>query len=155
VDVKNSAPIRELTLTRTFKAPRALVWQAWTDPKHVEQWWGPRGFSTTVKEWDVRPGRPMNYVMTAPDGMQFPCEGVCIEASPPERLVSKAILRDESGEPFLEILNTLTLTEKNGATTLHLHMAVVLATELAAMPLAGMEQGSNENLDRLGDYLTK
>src|ERR1700722_9328298 len=62
----------------------------------MERWWGPRGFSTTVQEWDLQPGGPMKYFMTAPDGTQYPCGGVCIEVVEPERLVSKAILRDVS-----------------------------------------------------------
>ncbi len=46
---------REISTTRTFDAPRRLVWQAWTDPKHIEQWWGPIGFKTTTKHFDLRP----------------------------------------------------------------------------------------------------
>jgi uncharacterized protein YndB with AHSA1/START domain len=47
---------REIVLSRVFDAPRKMVWEAWTDPKQVAQWWGPNGFSTTIEEMDVRPG---------------------------------------------------------------------------------------------------
>ena len=49
-------PDREFVITRVFDAPRALVWKAWTDPKHMAQWWGPHTFTNPVCEMDVRPG---------------------------------------------------------------------------------------------------
>jgi len=59
---------REVVLTRVFDAPRDLVWEAWTDPKHLGNWWGPRGFTTRVHAWDVRPGGKITLEMVAPDG---------------------------------------------------------------------------------------
>ncbi len=53
-----AATDRELVATRTFEAPRELVWAAWTDPRHIARWWGPRGFTNTISEMDVRPGAP-------------------------------------------------------------------------------------------------
>lgn len=47
---------RELTITRILPAPRPLVWKVWTDPVHLARWWGPKGFSTTTREMDLRPG---------------------------------------------------------------------------------------------------
>ena len=51
-----SSAERELVLSRVFDAPRKMVWEAWTDPEQVAQWWGPNGFSTRIEEMDVRPG---------------------------------------------------------------------------------------------------
>ena len=59
-------PKGELVLTRTFDAPRELVFKVWTDPKHVALWWGPHGFTTIVQEMDVRPGGAWRYSMRAP-----------------------------------------------------------------------------------------
>ena len=59
---------REIASTRVFAAPRELVWKAWTDPKHIEQWWGPIGFTTTTKEFDLRPGGKWLHTMHGPDG---------------------------------------------------------------------------------------
>lgn len=56
---------REISSVRVFRAPRVLVWQAWTDPKHLEQWWGPIGFTTTTKEFDLRPGGKWLHTMRA------------------------------------------------------------------------------------------
>ena len=54
---------REITITRVFNAPRELVFKAWTDPKHVDRWWGPRGFQTQTSEMDMRPGGVWRFVM--------------------------------------------------------------------------------------------
>src|SRR5205085_2306725 len=80
-------PSRELTFTRIFDAPRALVLGMWTDPKHVAQWWGPRGFTNPVCEMDVRPGGALRIVMRAPDGTEYPMPGIFRDVVAPERLV--------------------------------------------------------------------
>src|ERR1700728_3834836 len=59
---------KEFVITREFDAPRELVFKAWTDPKYLAQWWGPRGFTNPVCEWDARPGREIYVVMRAPNG---------------------------------------------------------------------------------------
>ncbi|MBW4655980.1 MAG: SRPBCC domain-containing protein [Kaiparowitsia implicata GSE-PSE-MK54-09C] len=87
---------RTLVITRVFNAPRDLVWQVWTDPNHIAQWWGPRGFTTRVDEMDLRPGGQSRYVMIGPDGTEYPAKGVFKEVVPPERIVST----DEFGEGY-------------------------------------------------------
>src|ERR1700722_549206 len=62
---------RELIYKRTFNAPREIVFAAWTDPKHVVQWWGLQGFSTTIQEMDVKPGGVWRLVMHGPDGRDY------------------------------------------------------------------------------------
>ncbi|HYT14944.1 MAG TPA: SRPBCC domain-containing protein, partial [Burkholderiales bacterium] len=57
---------RTVVITRVFDAPRELVWRAWTDPRHMAQWWGPQGFTNPVCEMDVRPGGALRIVMRAP-----------------------------------------------------------------------------------------
>jgi uncharacterized protein YndB with AHSA1/START domain len=59
---------RVIVGTREFDAPRALVFEAWTDPKHLSQWWGPNGFTTTTSSFDFRPGGVWRFVMHGPDG---------------------------------------------------------------------------------------
>ncbi len=78
---------REITHTRIFNAPRELVWQAMTDPQHVVHWWGPRGFTTTIEEMDVRPGGVWKHVMHGPDGTDYPNKSIFIEVVKPERIV--------------------------------------------------------------------
>jgi len=81
---------REIVMTRVFDAPRELVFQAWTDPMHVAQWWGPEGFSTTIHEMDVRPGGVWRLTMHGPDGRDYKNKMVFLEVARPERLVYKA-----------------------------------------------------------------
>jgi uncharacterized protein YndB with AHSA1/START domain len=78
---------REIVITRTFVAPRALVWEAWTKPEHIEKWWGPNGFSTTISEFDLRPGGRFKHVMHGPDGTNYPNLSVFREIVPLERIV--------------------------------------------------------------------
>jgi uncharacterized protein YndB with AHSA1/START domain len=77
---------REILLSRDFQAPRELVWEAWTDPRHVVAWWGPRGFTTTVEEMDVRTGGVWRLVMHGPDGIDYPSRSVFTEVVRPERI---------------------------------------------------------------------
>src|SRR5579864_8256130 len=78
---------REITATRVFDARRELVFQMWTDPKHVSHWWGPKGFTTTVYEMDVRAGGVWRFIMHGPDGVDYPNKIVYVEVVKPERLV--------------------------------------------------------------------
>lgn len=62
---------REISTIREFAAPRDLVWEVWTDPQHMNHWWGPDGFSLTTKEFDLRPGGVWNFTMHGPDGTDY------------------------------------------------------------------------------------
>ena len=70
---------REIVITRVFDAPREMAWDAWTDPKQVVRWWGPRGFTTTIHEMDVRPGGVWRQTMHGPDGTDYPGQMVFVE----------------------------------------------------------------------------
>ena len=83
-----------VTIRRTFDAPRALVWRAWTDPKMMAQWFGPRMFTTPVCELDVRVGGALRIVMRGPDGSEYPMKGIFTEVVPEERLVFTNIPTD-------------------------------------------------------------
>ncbi|MEI9959830.1 MAG: SRPBCC domain-containing protein [Limisphaerales bacterium] len=67
---------REIVITREFNVPRELVWEAMTNPKHVVNWWGPRGFSTTIETMDFRVGGEWKHIMHGPDGVNYPNEKV-------------------------------------------------------------------------------
>jgi uncharacterized protein YndB with AHSA1/START domain len=82
-----ATPDREIVVSRLFDAPRELVWAAWTDPEQVVEWWGPKGFTTTIHEMDVRPGGTWRHTMHGPDGADYPNKSVFIEVTKPERIV--------------------------------------------------------------------
>jgi len=147
---------RELVITRVFDAPRELVFKAWTDPKHVAQWWGPKGFTNPVCELDVRPGGAIRIDMRGPDGVVYPMKGVFHEIVEPERLVfTSSAFEDENGNPQLAVLNTVTFTEHNGKTKLTLHAVVVKSAPEVAAALDGMREGWSQSLDRLAKELAK
>ena len=83
----SSTADREIVLTRVFDATREIVFDAFTDPKHVGHWWGPTGFTNAILETDVRPGGVWRFVMHAPDGTDYPNKIVYSEIVRPERLV--------------------------------------------------------------------
>ena len=88
---------REIVITRVFDAPRELVFEMWTDPKHLAHWYGPRGFTITIQEMDVRPGGEWNMIMHGPDGTNYPNHSVFTEVVKPERLVYVHDGRREGG----------------------------------------------------------
>ncbi len=159
---KSSAPAesaqRELVMTRIFDAPRELVFKAWTDPKHVAQWWGPKGFTNPVCEMDLRPGGSLRIVMRAPDGVDYPTTGVFREIVEPERLVFTDVALDEKGNPVLEGLTIVTLAEHGGKTKLTLHTAQTSTIGFVAeatKKLEGMEEGWTQSLDRLAERVRR
>jgi len=148
-------PKQELVLIRVFDAPCSVVFEAWTDPKHVAQWWGPHGFTNPVCEMDVRPGGAIRIHMRGPDGTVYPMTGVYQEIVERERLVFTAAALDEKGNPLFEVLNTVTFAEQGGKTTQTLRARVVKKTGGAAPYLDGMEAGWTQSLERLEAYVAK
>lgn len=144
----------DLTISREFDAPRDLVWQVWTQPEHVVEWWWPRGFSAPHCEIDLRPGGELRIDMVGPDGPADPMLGTFHEVDEPERLVyTGRAIPNEDGTAQLEVLTVVTFSETDGKTTVTMEATVVRATETASFALAGMEQGWVETLDKLGEYL--
>lgn len=104
-----------IVLTRTYDAPRALVWEAMTDPRHVTQWYGGEGFTSPVCEMDVRVGGLWHHVMRAPTGMEFTIDSVFLEVVPPARLVWGPAKKSGPGAPPAPTV-TLTLIEEGERT---------------------------------------
>jgi len=144
-----------VTLARVFDAPRALVWKAWTDPKMMAQWFGPRGFTNPVCELDVRVGGSLRIVMRGPDGNDYPMKGVFREVFAPERLVFTNIAIDNDGRHLLEGETTVTFAESNNGTTLTLRTHAVGLVPIATQMLAGMEAGWTQSIDKLEELVER
>jgi uncharacterized protein YndB with AHSA1/START domain len=140
-------------IVRVFDAPRALVWQAWTDPKMLAQWFGPRGFTSRVPELDVRVGGNLRIVMQGPDGNDYPMKGTFREVIEPERLVFTNIAIDNDGKHLLEGLTTVTFAEHDGKTTMKLHTYAAGRVPIAKQMLAGMEAGWTQSIDKLEELV--
>jgi uncharacterized protein YndB with AHSA1/START domain len=144
---------REIVITRLFDAPPEVVFEAWTDPEHLAQWWGPEGFTNPVCELDVRVGGSWHIVMRAPDGAMYPCRGVYLEIVAPERLVFTNIAVNDEGTPVLDGLTTVTFEEEAGTTRLTVRTRAVALAPGAVEKLAGMDTGWSMSLDRLAREL--
>jgi uncharacterized protein YndB with AHSA1/START domain len=142
-------------IVRTFDAPRALVWQAWTDPKMMAEWFGPRQFTSSVPEYDVRAGGKLRIVMHGPDGNDYPMKGVFREVVPPEKLVFTNIAIDNDGNHLLEGETTVTFTEQGGKTTMTLKSRAVGRVPLAPQMLAGMNAGWNQSIDKMEELVAR
>jgi uncharacterized protein YndB with AHSA1/START domain len=144
-----------VVLTRVFDAPRALLWKAWTDPRMMAQWFGPRGFTSSVPELDVRVGGALRIVMHGPDGNDYPMKGVFREVIAPERLVFTNIAIDMQGNHLLEGETAVTFAEKDGKTTLTLKTHAVGLVPIATTMLAGMEAGWTQSIDKLEEVAAR
>src|SRR6266852_821403 len=146
---------REILITRVFDAPRDLVWEAWTDPKQVVQWWGPTGFTTTIHEMDVRPGGVWRHTMRGPDGTEYPNLSVFIEVVKPERIVYSHG-GGRKGHPAAQFEATWTFEAQDAKTKLTSRMVFpsAAARELAVRTYNAVE-GGNQTLGRLSEQLAK
>jgi uncharacterized protein YndB with AHSA1/START domain len=140
-------------IVRVFDAPRDLVWQAWTDPKMMAEWFGPRGFTSSVPELDLRVGGALRIVMHGPDGNDYPMKGVFLEVVAPEKLVFSTVALDNDGNHLLEGETSVTLTEKGGKTTMTLKSHAVGCVLIAPQMLAGMNAGWTQSIDKLAELV--
>ena len=108
----NDLDKRTLTIKRSFSAPIKLVWEAWTQPEHIAQWWGPKGMDTKIVEHDFREGGAWKYVMLMPNGNEFTSEGVYSVIVELEKIFSSAEFK-----PMTTGVEIQALFEENGDKT--------------------------------------
>jgi uncharacterized protein YndB with AHSA1/START domain len=137
-------------MTRTFDAPRELVFKTMNDPALIPQWWGPSYLTTTVEEMDVRPGGKWRYVQRAPDGGEHAFHGVYHEIKAPERVVCTF---EYEGTPGHVLLETIRLEEADGKTKMIDQSVFQSVEDRDGMVQAGMESGATEMMDRLEGLL--
>jgi uncharacterized protein YndB with AHSA1/START domain len=146
---------REMVITRTVNAPRELVFDAFTDPSNIGQWWGPNGFTTTVYEMDVRPGGVWRYMMHGPDGTDYPNKVVYIDVVRPERLVyHHGSDGDVANDPH-SFHVTITFVVVGGKTAVTMRAVFATAEQFAEVKKFGAVEGGEQNLARLEAYLSR
>jgi uncharacterized protein YndB with AHSA1/START domain len=145
---------RAIIGTREFDAPRALVFEAWTDPKHLSQWWGPDGFTTTTSAFDMRPGGVWRFVMHGPDGRGYENRVTFDEIVKNERLVYHH--GGDDVEP-VQFRTTVTFEDlSNNRTRVTLRGVFPSAAERArVIKEYGADKGMVQTLARLADYVTR
>jgi uncharacterized protein YndB with AHSA1/START domain len=160
--------LRGFTVTRTFDAPRELVWRAHTEPEHLARWWGPKGFETMVARFELRPGGMFLYRMKSAAGQVMWGRFIYRDIAAPGRLAFVLSFSDEAGgitrAPFdagwpLETLTVITLAERGGGTVLTLRAWPLGANEAERQAyIAGfksMDGGFNASFDQLADCLAR
>jgi len=159
---------RPFVISRTFDAPRELLWRAWTERARLMEWFGPQGFTMPAAKMDFRPGGSFHYCLAAPNGHEMWGKFVYREISAPERIVLVNSFSNEDGgitrHPMsptwpLEMLSTFTLAEQNGKTTATVEWSPLNATaeERATFDAAheGMKQGWSGTFEQLASYLSR
>jgi uncharacterized protein YndB with AHSA1/START domain len=136
-------------MTRIFNAPRAAVFDAFTKPAMLRQWFGPHGWSLSVCEVDLRVGGGFRFVLSGSGGKQMGMRGIYREILPPERSVHTESYDDYPGESRV----TTVLTEEGGRTTLTATVLYPSREIRDAVLQSGMEHGAAESYDRLAALL--
>ena len=143
----------EVVMERLVSAPRALVWETYTDPKHPPNWMGwPEGWSMPVCEIDLRPGGTWHFVWRKSDGEEMAMTGEYREVEAPQRLVQT----ESWGDDWPETLNTVVFTEEPDGTTRITTTIVYPSKEARDAAMAtGMQEGADQSFDRLEQYLAR
>lgn len=143
----------EIIITRIFDAPRILVFKAWTDPKHLREWWGPHGFTNPRVEVDLRPGGAWHIDMQSPDGKIYPNKGKYLEIVKNERIVySDEVDPTDAvwgGNPPPSATNTVIFEDYQGKTRVTSISRLASAAERDRMIKLGALEGFGQMLERL------
>jgi uncharacterized protein YndB with AHSA1/START domain len=142
----------ELRLTRVYDAPAGAVWDAWTDPEQVAQWWGPRGFTLTTHSKDLRPGGHWHYTMHGADGTDYINKTIYHEVETHKKLVYDHGGNDER-KPLFRV--TVLFAEAGGKTRMDMTMALPTPEAAEEARKFIKRAGGDSTWDRLAEYLEK
>ncbi|HWB28474.1 MAG TPA: SRPBCC family protein [Chitinophagaceae bacterium] len=138
---------RELRITRTFKAPISLVWEVWTNPEHIANWWGPNGFTNTIHDMDLREGGEWKLTMHGPDGTNYPNRSIFKEIIPLKKIVF---------EHFNPHFITTVIFESEGEKTFMDWCMLFDTADLREIVVKAhkADVGQKQNVDKLEKYLS-
>ena len=145
---------QEIVLTREFDFPRDLVFEAFTRPEHIAQWWGPRGTTVPSCQMDFRAGGKWRFVSRDADGNEFGFRGEIREVVPPERIVQTEIF-DVPGFDDKAAINTLTLEDLGQRAKLVARSRFPSVEDLEGALATGMIGGALDTYDRLAEEIAK
>ncbi|HEU0018435.1 MAG TPA: SRPBCC domain-containing protein, partial [Methyloceanibacter sp.] len=144
---------REIVISRLIDAPRELVFDAWTDPEQVVQWWGPRGFTTTTHKMDVKPGGVWRFVMHGPDGRDYQNKITYLEVVPPERLVYSHGGGEGDLEPISFQTTVIFVAEGNRTRVTMRSVFPTREQRDHVVKEYGAIEGGEQHLERLDEHL--
>jgi uncharacterized protein YndB with AHSA1/START domain len=141
----------EIVITRTFRAPPDIVFDAWTKPEHVRRWWAPasRGVTLVECDADVRPGGAYRYVLARGDTERYAFSGKYREIARPTRLVYTQSFEPMPGAAVV----TVSFEERDGSTVLVAHEVYPSKEALDAALASGMEEGMRDTMDQLDELV--
>lgn len=155
--IKKDPQKRELIVERFLDAPRQLVWEGWTKPECIAYWWGPEGWSTIVREMDVRPGGVWHYCLYPDDGegQKSWSKAIYEVVDEPSLLVYVDNFSDEDGNIIdnTEMRTTVEFRDHGKGTLLSIRTVFNTADGLESAEAMGMVEGYAETLERLELYL--
>jgi uncharacterized protein YndB with AHSA1/START domain len=140
----------EITMQRTFKAPRELVYRAVTDPVLIPQWWGLRNSTTVVEKLDARVGGEWRFIQKGENGEEYAFRGTFLELDPPSKVVQTFEFEPMAGHISTD---SMTLTEIDGGTLVRIDSTFASKEDRDGLLQSGMEGGANETYDRLEELL--
>jgi len=140
----------EITMQRSFRAPRELVYRAFTEPDLIARWWGQRSSTTIVDKFDARVGGEWRIIQRAQDGTDYAFRGEFLELTPPSKVVQTFEFELMPGHISTD---SMTLTEVEGGTLVRIDSTFASKEDRDGMLQSGMEAGANESYDRLEELL--
>lgn len=144
---KSNTADRELLMTRELIAPVKLVWEVWTDPRHIALWWGPDGFTNTISKMNFTEGGEWDLVMHGPDGTNYKNKSVFKEIVQFKKIVYEHV----SGPKFLA---TIEFEARGAKTFIRWHMLFPSREEfLQVVKTFKADEGLKQNLAKLDQYL--
>jgi len=144
---QSSTKDRELRISRLLDAPVDLVWEVWTNPEHIANWWGPNGFTNTISKMDMVPGGEWDLVMHGPDGTDYKNKSVFREM-----ITNKKIVYEHVSSP--KFVATITFEEQDDKTLLNWHMLFETAEQfIQVVKTFKADEGIKQNVEKLNAYL--
>ena len=144
---KSNTADRELRISRLLNAPVELVWEVWTDPEHIKQWWGPNGFTNTITKMEVQSGGEWNLIMHGPDGTNYKNKSIFTEVIKHKKLVYEHI----TGPKFIA---TIEFESRGDKTFLSWHMLFENKEQfIDVVKKFGADEGLKQNVEKLSLYL--
>lgn len=148
MESNSSTKDREIIISRTLNAPVELVWEAWTNPEHIANWWGPNGFTNTITKMDLIPGGEWLLVMHGPDGTDYKNKSIFKEIVPHKKIVFQHIAPN--------FIATIDFEEQGEKTHLNWHMLFETAEEfIRVVKTFKADEGLKQNIEKLSGYLTQ
>ena len=142
---------KEIVMSRIIEGPRRVVFEAYSDPRHLAHWWGPNGFTTTTHSFEFRPGGVWDFTMHGPDGTNYPNRIEWLEITPPERIV---FLHGEGEDDPEMFTSTVTIVERGDLSEVTLHAAFkTTAQRDQVVEEYQAIEGAEQTLGRLAGYV--